>query len=72
MHSDFPHIKEAVAAAASVPSSFTSTKALWVASDRNSSLIADMPGKKGNAVIKKYEEYSKNCNFFLNSVNVLL
>ena len=33
----------AVAAAASVPSSLTSTKALWTTFDRNRSLAGDMP-----------------------------
>lgn len=37
----------AVAAAASVPSSFTSTKALWTTFDNTRSLAGDMPDSKG-------------------------
>ena len=41
-----------VAAAASVPSSLTSTKALWTASDSTRSLLGDMPvsGRKGGMI----------------------
>ena len=36
-----------VAAAASVPSSLTSTKALWMTFDNTRSLAGDMPDSKG-------------------------
>lgn len=47
--------QQPVEAAASVPSSFTSTKALWGILDKKSLLLADMPvpDKTRNA-IKKY------------------
>lgn len=43
-------ITTAVAAAASVPSSFTSTKALWTTFDRTRSFAGDKPGGRGQRV----------------------
>lgn len=49
-----PHLtkRTAVAAAASVPSSFTSTKALWTTFDRTKSFAGDMPGSRGERTFK--------------------